>query len=616
MLNALKKFAERDPRLKGIEPGFSGKDAKWAVVCSEDGRFAGIVPLGNPDDKKSKGRRFEKAPDLSQGELIAGGVTKSHFLIDSAKTVALLGVDPNDTSGAATKARAKHEYFVHLLQQASEAMPQLQAAARVLGDEATLAEVRRQMTDKKVKPTDKVTIQLGVGGPFPVESDAWHGWWRDYRKCLGGQPEEEEPQSEQAELPGVVGPARGKKPETGQMLDFITGKLSVPAKTHPKIRGLADVGGLPTGDALVGFDKDSFRSYGLDQSLNAAMSEENAKAYTDTLNLLIREQGHRLAGVKIIHWYDKPVPKDPVAAVDDPLAFLGEVSDEEKELHANEAVRKTLDAIRTGAKDDVNLRDNRYYALTASGAAGRVMVRDWMEGQFEDLVESITAWFDDLSIVRRDGDGIAAPPKFMAVLGATVRELRDLAPPFVAKMWRVAMRNEPIPREALAAALERFEVAVIEDNPINHAGVGLMKAYHVRLNRGGQLMIASVNPDHPEAAYHCGRLMAVLAQLQRAALGDVGAGVVQRYYPAASSTPALVVGRLVRTAQFHLDKLEGGLAHWYEDRIAEIMGKIGDRVPGTLTLEKQSLFALGYYQQLAEMRTKKASTAEEGKNNG
>ncbi len=35
--------------------------------------------------------------------------------------------------------------------------------------------------------------------------------------------------------------------------------------------------------------------------------------------------------------------------------------------------------------------------------------------------------------------------------------------------------------------------------------------------------------------------MAVLAELQKAALKDVGAGVVQRYYAAASTTPALVL---------------------------------------------------------------------------
>ena len=101
--------------------------------------------------------------------------------------------------------------------------------------------------------------------------------------------------------------------------------------------------------------------------------------------------------------------------------------------------------------------------------------------------------------------------------------------------------------------------------------------------------------------------MAVLAALQRAALGDVGAGVVQRYYAAASATPALVLGRLTRTSQFHLNKIESaGLTYWYEQKLANIWQRLGDGPPRTLDLEEQSLFALGYYQQLADLRTKKA----------
>ena len=126
-----------------------------------------------------------------------------------------------------------------------------------------------------------------------------------------------------------------------------------------------------------------------------------------------------------------------------------------------------------------------------------------------------------------------------------------------------------------------------------------------------------LNENHPSPAYHCGRLMAVFGQLQQAALGDVGAGVVERYYAASSATPALVLGRLARTSQYHLNKLAGdkrGLAKWYEGLMANIATKIGDRVPQTLTLEEQSLFALGYYQQMAQMKTGKTGEKTEETN--
>lgn len=116
----------------------------------------------------------------------------------------------------------------------------------------------------------------------------------------------------------------------------------------------------------------------------------------------------------------------------------------------------------------------------------------------------------------------------------------------------------------------------------------------------GQLK-PNLNAELKNSAYQCGRLMAVLAKLQKSALGEVGAGVVQRYYAAASATPALVFGRLIRGAQFHLGKLASEVRERYEWQIGEICGKIGTSMPATLSLEEQSLFALGYYFQLAAL---------------
>ena len=85
---------------------------------------------------------------------------------------------------------------------------------------------------------------------------------------------------------------------------LVTGDVIEPATTHPKIKGLAGVGGLGMGDVMVGFDKQAFQSYGLEQSANAAMSEETATAYTETLNRLIarkRYQARQHLGGLLVH---------------------------------------------------------------------------------------------------------------------------------------------------------------------------------------------------------------------------------------------------------------------------------------------------------------------------
>ena len=109
-----------------------------------------------------------------------------------------------------------------------------------------------------------------------------------------------------------------------------------------------------------------------------------------------------------------------------------------------------------------------------------------------------------------------------------------------------------------------------------------------------------LNEDHPSSAYQCGRLMAVYARLQHAALGDRNADVVQRFYAAASATPALVMGRLAVLSKFHLGAIKSkGLAIWFERKLADIASRVENCMPTTLSLEQQSMFALGYYQQYA-----------------
>ena len=115
-------------------------------------------------------------------------------------------------------------------------------------------------------------------------------------------------------------------------------------------------------------------------------------------------------------------------------------------------------------------------------------------------------------------------------------------------------------------------------------------------------------------AFHCGRLMRFFAEIQIEALGDeVNAGVVQRYYGAASSTPELVLGRLARLNQHHLAKIhktKPKLRYWLDSQIADVASKLNGEMPKTLTLTEQSLFALGYYQQLAFNRTKRSGNPD------
>lgn len=583
MLNQLVTYARAN--LSGSEPGFTTRTVRWLVEISGDGQLINALPLG--EDKK--GEQTSKCPEMHN--MVAGG--RAHFLVESLQTVTLL-CKPNEEPKKIAGSQEKQSFFKGMVRQAAVEASSLLPLAKFLDGEQ-LVTLRDRFSKANAKPTDWLCWR--IAGKDPLQDSTVLDWWRSWRAADQGKGKTEEQTKSGKKAVKSSATTISKK-----MICFLSGEQLMPLPTQPKITGLSGVGGLSMGDVMAGFDKAAFCSFGLEQASNAAMGEKSAREFIDALNHLIKNHSRKLANTLVVHWF-----QDTVKVEKDPLAFLFEPP-EIAEATAYSSAQQLLESLRTGQRSYVG--NNRYFAITISGASGRVMVRDWMEGSFEELITKIEQWFSDLEIVARDGNNLARDPKFMAVCGALVRELKDLSAPTSSILWRVALTGQPIPQIFVAQALQRFRCDLIDDKQFNHARMGLIKAYFIRKG-GNHNMSAHLNKEHPEPAYQCGRLLAMLARLQRSALGDVGAGVVQRYYVAASQTPGLTLGRLIANAKNHLNKLEGGLAYWYEGQIADIMSQIENQIPVTLDLEGQSLFALGYYQQIAVNRAGKEKNNNE-----
>ena len=116
----------------------------------------------------------------------------------------------------------------------------------------------------------------------------------------------------------------------------------------------------------------------------------------------------------------------------------------------------------------------------------------------------------------------------------------------------------------------------------------------------------SLNRDYANKGYQLGRLFAVYELAQHAALGKVNASIRDKYFGAASATPAGVFPLIVRGGQNHLAKVrkeKPGWAHLIEKELEEIIGHIApsdpSSLPRSLRLQEQGEFAIGYYHQRA-----------------
>ncbi|MBF6593303.1 MAG: type I-C CRISPR-associated protein Cas8c/Csd1 [Thermaceae bacterium] len=619
MLGQLVEYANR--KVSGIQTGFTTKDIRWLATVSPDGRFTGLLPLENAE---------KTCPDLSQPEMVgmpkafrAMGYTleqASHFLADTCAVVFKL---PDlDRDGAIKKPEEyaknlqKHQTFKVLMQLASAEVLNLVPIYKALSDDAQMQKFYQdllQETQKsgkeKLRPTDKITFF--IEGQCILDTLEWRDWWRTFRTKAFARTE---PQDQDAER---------------KMLSLATGELAEPAPTHPKVMNL---GGSAFGFAFVTYDKEAFESFGLSQGENGAVDQLSATAYRAALDNMLGD-AKQLGEMKIALWYDRDIPSESNLFAD---IWEPESADAGAEASALERAKKFLNAIRTG-ETPLSIAQSRFYAIAMSGAAGRVMVRDWQTGSLEQFVEAVKKWFEDLSITNARGSKNAKLPGLNRLLMSLQRpkspeqKLDDYIKPvkmLQIPFWRTALNPLlPIPYGAVAKLMEAHRASVMTgefDEALKaakpdaaslgriYARMSLLKAYHNR--KGGYRMTPALDPNHPSKAYHCGRLMCLLARIQeQSSDGEINAGVVQRYYGAASSTPGLVLGRLTRLSQAHLSKISKdspGLAFWLNSQIAEVWNALGKNLPATLTLEEQSLFALGYYQQFAFNRTKKSDNPE------
>ena len=575
MLQALIAYAERENL---GDPDFEAASIHWLIPLTSAGKLSGDpIPLyDDPTVKKPQPKKllraFTSPNELNQGD-------KSHFLADSLERAVLM---PNPKAPEkADGRRVQHAYFKKLLGEASVAAPtasaKLAALLNFLADDTELARLHAALVTAKAKPTDNAAFE--VAGEKLLDDPALKIFWRTRRATL--------------------------RASTTRSLRvcLASGRLAETLDTTEKIKGVP--GGLATGTNLISFDKDSFTSYSLEQAQNAAISPDSELKFRSALNTLI-PLGLRINDAVHLHWTREPAPTDLFALL----------------MAADEAeIKNLLSAPQTGIAPAA-VQTNAYYAMSLSGNGGRIVVRDWLECTVPEVEAHIRRWFSDLTIIAPDGVGEENAFKLGRLLYAMVRDKIDELPPQIpTQLLYAALRGTSLPQTALAATLRRQQIENKQpgdhaDPRLNPARMALIRAC---LNRSPNAstsqstirpMTASLDSDSPDAAYLCGRLFAVFDRLQYLALGGVNAGVVERFYASASVTPALVMGRLFRNAQFHLAKAGGGIAENARKDFEEISTALGKTFPTSLDLEAQGRFALGYYHQKSDYRRRTAERKE------
>ncbi len=130
----------------------------------------------------------------------------------------------------------------------------------------------------------------------------------------------------------------------------------------------------------------------------------------------------------------------------------------------------------------------------------------------------------------------------------------------------------------------------------------LIKLILNRHKKGGGFVITeTIEEGNRPVAYVCGQIFAKLESIQYAALKDLNAGIRERYFTYAMTSPASAFGRIFNLNSKHFTKLKSdrpGLAVTLDKELQELCKDVDiNGFPATFSLEQQGQFAIGYYHQ-------------------
>lgn len=406
---------------------------------------------------------------------------------------------------------------------------------------------------------------------------------------------------------------------------LITGKIASLAETHPMLKV---PGGQTSGVAIVSFNERAYESLGKSQGDNAPVSEEAAFAYTTALNYLLRRENDQCLSIgdtSTVFWALADDVQQEVLAVDIFSAMLNPPSDDDGDT---KQLRLSLEKVAQGRPfqdiaPDVDL-GTRFFVLGLTPNAARLSIRYWMDTTVKELGDRLAEHWQDMQIHPLPW-ALERPPGVLQLLLEVVplrkkdgrydyrgRKFDDIPKQLTGEFFRSILTGQLYPRQLLTQIVQRLRA----DGDINGLRAALIKAVLHRDHRKGftkEAIPMSLEIEGSPLAYRLGCLFAVLEQVQRGALGDVNASIVDRYYGTASSVPYSVFPRLIAGCQNHLSKIrkdKPGSAVNIDKRLGEIVAALPATFPKQLTIEQQGQFAVGYYHQKQAFFAKKGDTPE------
>ena len=399
----------------------------------------------------------------------------------------------------------------------------------------------------------------------------------------------------------------------------VTGERTDIARLHSKITGLP--GGMSVGIPLVCFNNDSEESYGITQSYNSNISETAMQRYVASLNYLVNNRDHRIFvdDMTVVFW---AMSKEPAYIDWFNHTCNSKMTAEEMDRYLKSAF-ETVHRGQIGvisAECPENLDPNvEFYIAGLKPNTSRVAVKFCERRRFGDLMKNILQHQLDMRPYEKARSITLAEIKEQLISPKSTKE--NIDPSLSVKLLQSILNGTPYPDFLLSQVVKRVKTDQDEENKkyikINATRIGIIKACinrKLRYEGKEEEIKMSLDVKNNNPAYLCGRLFAVLEKAQEEASNSkLNHTIKDSYFASASSTPAVIFTKLLKLAQYHLQKVEATKASELNRFISIIINMLGNEFPTNLSLTEQGKFIIGYYHQnnVLNYHNKKENTEEE-----
>jgi CRISPR-associated protein Csd1 len=361
-------------------------------------------------------------------------------------------------------------------------------------------------------------------------------------------------------------------------------------------KGTVPTSGGSNEGQLVSINKTAQGRDGKIQLVNTPICHRCGGRAMAVLNHLLASDNHRRSfrddGVLV--WWTRKAGDDSAMALlfsDDP--------DPADVAHLIDGVAKAP-APHTAQRVD----EDEFHAVTLGLNIARLVVRDWIDVPLSDLKATVAAWYRDHGV----HDGWTGTTRYVPLWRLAQccgraqggRYAKDSVPHGLeAELAQSALRRTPPPARTLPLLLQRIHA----DQHLDTARIALLQLILNRSSDPKDHVMPTLDAECRDAAYLCGRLFAVLEDIQFTARPGLKTTVRDKYFRAAAIAPNATLTHLHFDATAHLGILRRDKkqkkATALEQRLNELMQMFDRDFPRHLTLVEQGRFVIGYEHERA-----------------